>query len=114
MVEVLHALKGHTWPSSEELGETTMNIGLLQGGQAANALAEACEAVVMFRLIQPAQPVLDVVNMVAERHGCSVEVIVWVPFQIMNSATSHPGNKRSCRDIVRLHVDLSSSIVCDF
>lgn len=74
VVKVLHALKKRAWPASEELGETTMNIGMVNGGQAANALAEHCEAVLMFRLIQPPETVLDVVRGIAEEHGCSVEV----------------------------------------
>lgn len=74
LIEVLHTLKHRVWPSSEELGETTLNIGLIEGGQAANALAEAGEAVAMFRLIGAPEEVLDVVNAVAKEHGCSVEV----------------------------------------
>lgn len=74
LVEVLHALKHRAWPSSQELGDTTMNIGLVEGGQAANALAETSEAVVMFRLIEAPGPVLDTVQEIAQEHGCSVEV----------------------------------------
>lgn len=73
LVEVLHALKHHAWPSSEELGETTLNIGMVEGGQAANALAEAGEAVAMFRLIGDPEGVLNVVEAVAKGHGCSIE-----------------------------------------
>ncbi|CAN0261775.1 unnamed protein product, partial [Hapterophycus canaliculatus] len=75
LVEVLHAIKHAAWPSSEELGETTVNIGLIEGGQAANALAEASEAVVMFRLIGEPEEVLSVVKDIAAEHGCVVEVI---------------------------------------
>lgn len=74
IVDVLQALKSRAWPANEELGETTMNIGLLQGGQAANALAEACEAVVMFRLVEAPEPVLEAVEAIAREHGCSVQV----------------------------------------
>lgn len=74
IVEVLHSLKHHAWPSSEELGETTLNIGMVEGGQAANALAESSEAVAMFRLIGAPEEVLEVVEAVATEHGCSIEV----------------------------------------
>lgn len=74
LIEVLHALKHQAWPSSDELGETTLNIGLLEGGQAANALAEASEAVAMFRLIGCPEEVLDVVKSVAKKHGVVAEV----------------------------------------
>ncbi|CAM9486510.1 unnamed protein product [Laminaria digitata] len=75
LIEVLHALKHHKWPSSEELGKTTLNIGLVEGGQAANALAESGEAVAMFRLIGAPEEVLNVVEAVAMEHGCLIEVI---------------------------------------
>lgn len=75
LVEVLHAIKHRAWPSSEELGETTVNIGLVEGGQAANALAEASEAIVMFRLIQEPEGVLDAVEALAVEHDCAVEVM---------------------------------------
>lgn len=74
LVEVLHAIKHRAWPSSEELGETTVNIGLMEGGQAANALAEASEAVAMFRLIGDPEEVLSVVKATAAEHNCAVEV----------------------------------------
>lgn len=74
LVEVLHAIKHRAWPSSPELGETTVNIGLMEGGQAANALAEASEAVAMFRLIGDPEEVLSVVRDIAAEHGCAVEV----------------------------------------
>ena len=74
LIEVLHALKYHAWPSSEELGETTLNIGLEDGGQPAYALAESSEAVAMFRLIGAPEEVLRVVEAVATEHGCLVEV----------------------------------------
>lgn len=73
-MEVLHAIKHVAWPSSEELGQTTVNIGLIEGGQAANALAEASEAVAMFRLIGEPEEVLSAVKDIAAKHGCAVEV----------------------------------------
>lgn len=74
LIEVLHSLKHRAWPSSEELGETTLNIGMVEGGQAANALAEASEAVAMFRLIGAPEKVLDIVQAIAAEHDCAVEV----------------------------------------
>mmetsp|Transcript_3952 Transcript_3952/g.6416 ORF Transcript_3952/g.6416 Transcript_3952/m.6416 type:complete len:452 (+) Transcript_3952:36-1391(+) len=56
LVELLHELKHEAWPSDPALGATTLNIGLLRGGQAANALAERAEATLMFRAVgQPAK-----------------------------------------------------------
>jgi putative cell wall-binding protein len=53
LIDALHDLKHAHWPQSEELGTTTLNIGLLRGGHAANALAAEAEATLMFRVISP-------------------------------------------------------------
>ncbi|KAG6576487.1 Formiminoglutamate deiminase [Phytophthora cinnamomi] len=44
-------MKKESWPTTEEYGNTDLNIGLLNGGQAANALAEQSSAMLMFRLV---------------------------------------------------------------
>ena len=51
MIDVLYDLKKEKWPTSDEFGSTDLNIGLLKGGQAANALAEQSSAMLMFRLV---------------------------------------------------------------
>lgn len=51
MIDVLYDLKKESWPTTEEYGNTDLNIGLLNGGQAANALAEQSSAMLMFRLV---------------------------------------------------------------
>lgn len=87
LVEVLHAIKHRAWPSSEELGETTVNIGLMEGGQAANALAEASQAVAMFRLIGDPEEVLSVVKEISAEYDCTVEV----------TRNSHPDTALICQ-----------------
>ncbi|KAF1795718.1 Metal-dependent hydrolase [Phytophthora cactorum] len=51
MIDVLYDLKKESWPTTEDYGNTDLNIGLLNGGQAANALAEQSSAMLMFRLV---------------------------------------------------------------
>ena len=62
LLDTLHELKGAAWPQSEELGDTTLNIGLLKGGHAANALAAEAEATLMFRVISPPDQILKAVQ----------------------------------------------------
>ncbi|CAM9651476.1 unnamed protein product [Chrysoparadoxa australica] len=49
LISLLHKVQQISWPKSDELGETTLNIGLMSGGHAMNALAEHAEASLMFR-----------------------------------------------------------------
>jgi len=73
LIDALHELKHAHWPQSEELGATTLNIGLLRGGHAANALAAEAEATLMFRVISPPEQILETVQAtVGERAGVKV------------------------------------------
>ncbi|CZR53707.1 related to diaminopropionate ammonia-lyase [Phialocephala subalpina] len=50
LIQALAALDGLTLPSSERFGNTTINIGKLEGGVAANVIAEDASAVVSIRV----------------------------------------------------------------
>ena len=51
LVEVLSDLRAEPWPEDPELGPTTMNVGIMQGGQAANVVPDAASALLMFRVV---------------------------------------------------------------
>ncbi|DBA04079.1 TPA: hypothetical protein N0F65_009426 [Lagenidium giganteum] len=59
LIDVLYDLKNENWPSSADLGATTLNIGVIGGGQAANALAEHASAMLMFRLTEDPDAILE-------------------------------------------------------
>ncbi|MBM4185281.1 MAG: aspartate kinase [Gemmatimonadetes bacterium] len=61
MVALLAELRKIRLPSDPELGETTMNVGTIRGGSAANVFAGECEVETMIRLVGDAQKVKDVV-----------------------------------------------------
>lgn len=81
MVSVLKQFQDESWPSSEELGSTTLNVGLLEGGQAANALAEHSSATIMFRLTTDPSVIISRVQEILEGTGVALEVLT------MNSPT---------------------------
>lgn len=51
LLDVLSDLREAQLPTDETLGATTVNIGLIAGGVAANVIAPAAEAEVMFRVV---------------------------------------------------------------
>jgi len=51
LLDVLETLRKEPWPDETRLGKTTMNIGLLSGGRAANVVADEAWAEVMFRVV---------------------------------------------------------------
>lgn len=66
LIDVLHELKHEAWPNSEELGATTLNIGMISGGQAANAIPEFASAMLMFRLTTAPDEILERVEVRTE------------------------------------------------
>lgn len=57
MVELLGELDALRLPTDPRLGETTLNVGTIHGGTAANVLAGACEVEIMIRLVGDAEEV---------------------------------------------------------
>ncbi|CAD5206713.1 unnamed protein product [Bursaphelenchus okinawaensis] len=66
LLDVLANLRANEWPQHNDLGETTLNIGLLNGGQAMNALAEHAEAGLMFRVVDSASNLLEEVERIVK------------------------------------------------
>lgn len=46
LLDVLTEIRTETWPKNKALGETTLNVGLIEGGQALNALADHASGLV--------------------------------------------------------------------
>lgn len=51
LLDNLDALRRIKWPSDEMLGESTMNIGVIGGGAAANVIADSAAAAVVIRVV---------------------------------------------------------------
>jgi len=59
MLGLLGELDDMAWPEDPVLGRSTVNIGLIHGGTAANVVPEACEAEMMVRLVGDVAPVRE-------------------------------------------------------
>jgi acetylornithine deacetylase len=57
MVELLAKLLKLDWPVDADAGDTTVNIGQIQGGVAPNVVADHAEAQVLIRLVTDSAPV---------------------------------------------------------
>ena len=51
LIDVLHALRGATWPADPQLGVTHYTVGLITGGVAPNVIPPRAEAEVFFRTV---------------------------------------------------------------
>ena len=61
MAVVMNRLLALELPVDPEVGETTLNIGQVQGGHAPNVIADKAEAQVLTRLVGPSQPVREAI-----------------------------------------------------
>ena len=70
LVPVLSELISHAWPDDAVLGETTVNVGVVAGGVAANVFAPSASAEILFRAVSSAasleQRVRELVDVRAE------------------------------------------------
>jgi acetylornithine deacetylase len=66
-------------PVTEDVGPSTLNIGLIQGGRAPNVLADAAEAQVLIRLVGDSAPIRAAVLQAAEGLA-EVDFTLEIPF----------------------------------
>lgn len=59
MVNLLYELKMHEWPSDERLGNTTLNIGKIQGGVAPNVIPASAYAQLSIRVARDLEGILE-------------------------------------------------------
>jgi acetylornithine deacetylase len=55
LIDALHRLRAIALPSSPEFGPCTLNIGLIEGGRAPNVIPDHARALLLYRLIGPAE-----------------------------------------------------------
>lgn len=68
LVDVLNDLRSTDWPIDETLGATTMNIGTIKGGVAANVISPEAEAELLFRVVTKEDSLRRLIeNVVGER-----------------------------------------------
>ncbi|MFU8802733.1 MAG: M20/M25/M40 family metallo-hydrolase [Bradymonadaceae bacterium] len=76
LLDTLQALRTHPWPVDAILGETTLNIGVIEGGVAANVFAPSARAELLFRCVSPAAAMLETVEELC-RDGVAVQDAVY-------------------------------------
>lgn len=62
LLDVLEELRQCAWPSHEQFGETTCNIGTIEGGTRANVISATAAADLQLRLVTPVAPVKEMLE----------------------------------------------------
>jgi acetylornithine deacetylase len=89
LLAALHDVQALTLPTVEGIGESTLNVGLIQGGRAPNVIADKAEAHLLIRLVGPAAETrAAIVKAVAGR--ADVEFSLELPFVRMREIDGLP------------------------
>ena len=79
LVEVMHRLLELKLPVVEDVGPSTLNIGLIEGGRAPNVIADAAGAAVLIRLVGPSEETRKAVEQACAGLA-DVEFTLEIPF----------------------------------
>jgi acetylornithine deacetylase len=89
LVEALHDVLAMPLPVEPEIGPSTLNIGLIQGGRAPNVIADKAEAHILIRLVCPAEETKrNILRVVGDR--ADVSFSLELPFVRMRKVGNLP------------------------
>ena len=89
LIGVLHDLQSMPLPVDPEIGPSTLNVGLIQGGRAPNVVADRAEAHLLIRLVGPSE---ETRRAILETVGDRAEVTISLdlPFVRMRAIGDRP------------------------
>jgi acetylornithine deacetylase len=101
LLDVLADLRKLALPVSPELGPSTMNIGVITGGRAANVVPDAAVAQILIRVVEDSEPLRrQITELIAGR--CELEVVRDTPLLLMEKLDGYE------TDVVAFTTDLPS------
>eukprot|EP01083_Nonionella_stella_P233503 822596_1 len=74
LLDVLHEMIHHKWPSVEDIGDTTVNIGTVQSGVASNVIPNKSQCVVMFRCVTSPEEIEKEVMRIIQNHDTNKQI----------------------------------------
>ena len=89
LVEVLNRLLAMELPVVEDVGPSTLNVGLMEGGYAPNVIADKAEAQVLVRLVGDSAPVREAV-LEAAAELAEVDFTLEIPFVRLRAVEGLP------------------------
>ncbi len=89
LLDALQALRAMPLPSIPEVGATTMNIGIIEGGRATNVIADFAKAQLLYRLVTPSPPLRE--QIVAAVGGrAQVDFVLDIPYMRFRTVPGIP------------------------
>lgn len=68
LIEIMHELENYEWPSSKLLNKTTLNIGLINGGPAANVVSPHAKCTLLMRTAVNASEIIPIVEEIVKKY----------------------------------------------
>ena len=89
LLDVLQLLRAMELPTNPEVGPSTLNIGIIEGGQAPNVVPDFARAHLLYRLVGPSD---DLKHRIIEAVGNRVEVhfVLEIPFMRLRTVDGIP------------------------
>jgi acetylornithine deacetylase len=84
MVAAIAEINATAWGSDNDLGETTVNVGVVRGGEKPNVIPAEAECQMIFRTVTHPDEVQAKLQSIVTRHGGTITVSRGNPPQFMN------------------------------
>jgi acetylornithine deacetylase len=88
LLDALIRMRELRWPRDAELGDTFYSIGLIEGGVAPNVISPSASAEVMFRIVGPADDVLNVAR--GLEPAVAIDEVLRVPMVRLHTVPGMP------------------------
>ena len=80
LLDALQSLRAMKLPMNPDIGPSTMNIGIIEGGRATNVIPDFAKAQLLYRLVAPSESLRGaIVNAVGNR--AQVDFVLDIPYQ---------------------------------
>lgn len=90
MVAAIAEINATAWDSDDDLGETTVNVGVVRGGEKPNVIPAEAECQMIFRTVTRPEEVQAKLQSIVERHGGTITVSRGNPPQMMKVPDGMP------------------------
>ena len=89
LLDALAPLRAMKLPENPEIGASTMNIGLIEGGRATNVIPDFAKAQILYRLVGPSQELREAIAAAAGK-AVEVEFVLEIPYQRFRTVPGIP------------------------
>lgn len=90
MVAAIAEINATAWGSHDDLGETTVNVGVVRGGEKPNVIPAEAECQMIFRTVTRPEEIQAKLQSIVARHGGTITVSRGNPPQLMKVPAGAP------------------------